>query len=116
MSAVVANGGSYAGRTAWARSIPTPLRAFLTTETGGAAVLLAAALTALGWVNVHAASYEELWATRLALELGDFGVSLSLREWVSHGLMTFFFFVIALETRREFDLGELREPGLEYGD
>jgi Na+/H+ antiporter 1 len=109
MSAVVANGGSYTGRTAWARSIPTPLRAFLTTETGGAAVLLAAALAALGWVNVHAASYEEIWATRLALELGDFGVSLSLREWVNHGLMTFFFFVIAHETRREFDLGELRE-------
>jgi Na+/H+ antiporter NhaA len=78
MSAVVANGGSYTGRTAWARSIPTPLRAFRTTETGGAAVLLAAALAAIGWVNVHAASYEEIWATRLALELGDFGVSLSL--------------------------------------
>jgi Na+/H+ antiporter NhaA len=30
------------------------------------------------------------------------------REWVNGGLMTFFFFVIGLEARREFDLGELR--------
>src|SRR5690348_15499121 len=32
-----------------------------------------------------------------------------LRGWVNSGLMTFFFFVIGLEARREFDLGELRE-------
>ena len=34
---------------------------------------------------------------------------MTLREWVNSGLMTFFFFVIGLEARREFDLGELRE-------
>jgi len=32
-----------------------------------------------------------------------------VREWVNSGLMTFFFFVIGLEARREFDLGELRQ-------
>jgi Na+/H+ antiporter NhaA len=99
----------FTGRTAWARSLRTPLRAFLQTESGGAAVLLGAAVAALAWVNVHAASYEELWARTLAVELGGSGVSLSLHDWVNHGLMAFFFFVIALETRREFDLGELRE-------
>ena len=36
-------------------------------------------------------------------------MSLELREWVNSGLMTFFFFVLGLEARREFDLGELRE-------
>ena len=36
-------------------------------------------------------------------------MSLDLREWVNSGLMTFFFFVVGLEARREFDLGELRE-------
>jgi Na+/H+ antiporter NhaA len=45
----------------------------------------------------------------LSIEIGDAGVSLSLREWVNSGLMTFFFFVLGLEARREFDLGELRE-------
>ena len=97
------------GRTAWSRSVQTPLRQFLRTETGGAAVLLAAAVGALAWVNVHAESYDSLWETMLSVELGDKGVSLDLRHWINSGLMTFFFFVLGLEARREFDLGELRE-------
>ena len=87
----------------------TPLREFLRTETGGAAVLLAAAVAALVWVNVDASSYDSFWETTLSIELGDAGVSLDLRHWVNSGLMTFFFFVVGLEARREFDLGELRE-------
>src|SRR5918992_1198609 len=99
----------FSGRTAWTRSLRTPLREFLRTETGGAAVLLAAAVAALVWVNVHASSYDELWETTLSIDLGGSGVSLSLHEWVNSGLMTFFFFVLGLEARREFDLGDLRE-------
>ena len=99
----------FSGRTAWARSMQTPLRVFLRTETGGAAVLLAATVAALAWVNVDASSYRSLWETRLSIELGGHGISLDLREWVNSGLMTFFFFVVGLEARREFDLGELRE-------
>ena len=87
----------------------TPLREFLRTETGGAAVLLAAAAAALVWVNVDASSYDSVWRTTLSIEVGGTGVSLGLREWVNSGLMTFFFFVVGLEARREFDLGELRE-------
>ena len=97
------------GRTAWARSLETPLREFLRTETGSAAVLLAAAIAALVWANVDIASYERVWTTDLTVRLGRWGISQDLREWVNGGLMTFFFFVIGLEARREFDLGELRE-------
>ena len=99
----------FSGKTAWARSIQTPLREFLQTETGGAAVLLAAAIAALAWVNVAASSYDSFWETRLSIELGSHGVDLDLRGWVNSGLMTFFFLVVGLEARREFDLGELRE-------
>ena len=99
----------FSGRTAWARSLQTPLRDFLRTETGGAAVLLAATVAALVWVNVDAHSYQSLWTTKLSIRVGDSGVSLDLRGWVNDGLMTFFFFVVGLEARREFDLGELRE-------
>ncbi len=99
----------FSGRTAWARSIQTPLREFLRTETGGAAILLAAAVTALVWVNVATSSYDSFWGTTLAIDIGGHGVALDLREWVNSGLMTFFFFVVGLEARREFDLGELRE-------
>jgi len=89
--------------------VETPLREFLRTETGGAAVLLAAAVAALGWVNVDGSSYESLWGTTLSIDLGGAGITLDLRHWVNSGLMTFFFFVVGLEARREFDLGELRE-------
>ena len=38
--------------TVWDRSQQTPLRQFVRTETGSAAVLLAAAIVALIWANV----------------------------------------------------------------
>jgi Na+/H+ antiporter NhaA len=97
------------GRTAWSRNMQTPLRAFLRTETGGAAILLLATLAALVWANVDSDSYEDVWSAVLAIDLAGHGIELDLNEWLNSGLMTFFFFVLGLEARREFDLGELRE-------
>jgi Na+/H+ antiporter NhaA len=99
----------FSERTAWARNVQTPLRQFLRTETGGAAFLLAAAVLALVWVNVDASSYTSVWSTTLSVRVSDASVALDLRDWLNSGLMTFFFFVVGLEARREFDLGELRE-------
>jgi Na+/H+ antiporter NhaA len=99
----------FSGRTIWIRKVKTPLREFLRTETGGASVLLFSAIAALVWVNVDASSYDALWGTILSIEIGGAGIELDLRHWVNSGLMTFFFFVVGLEARREFDLGELRE-------
>ena len=96
--------------TAWARNLGAPVRAFLSTETGGAIALVAAAVGALVWANSpwwH--SYETAWSTRLALSLGGHTLAASLREWVNEGLMALFFLVIGLEAKRELDLGELRE-------
>jgi Na+/H+ antiporter NhaA len=102
-------GRTFAERTAWARNVRTPLREFLRTETGGAVVLLAAAVIALVWANVQPSSYEAVWGTRLSVRVGDHGLSEDLRWWVNSGLMTLFFFVVGLEARREFDMGELRD-------
>ena len=100
----------YSGRTAWARSLATPVRDFLTTETGSAAVLLAAVIIALIWANLPSSdSYESLWTTKLTIQLGGGEISADLRTWVNEGLMTFFFLVVGLEAKREFDVGELRE-------
>src|ERR671931_364069 len=74
-----------------------------------AASRIAATVAALLWVNVDGSSYDSLWGTNLSVQLGDAGVSLDLRGWVNSGLMTLFFFVVGLEARREFDLGELRD-------
>ena len=104
-----ASAAPFAGRTAWTRSLETPLRAFLRTESGSAAVLLVATLIALAWANIDVASYESVWRMPLSIRLGGAGVSLTLRDWLNSGLMTFFFFIIGLEARREFDMGELRE-------
>jgi Na+/H+ antiporter NhaA len=105
-----AQAGTYSARTAWARNLAAPVRDFLSTETGSAVVLLAAAVAALVWANSPwRDSYESLWSTKLSITLGGGGVSADLRQWVNEGLMTFFFLVVGLEAKRELDVGELRE-------
>ncbi|MFZ1925313.1 MAG: Na+/H+ antiporter NhaA, partial [Solirubrobacteraceae bacterium] len=101
---------SYSGRTAWARNLAAPVRDFLSTETGGAIVLLLATVLALLWANsLWSSSYNSLWSTKLSISIGDGGISADLRHWVNEGLMTFFFLVVGLEAKRELDVGELRE-------
>lgn len=99
----------FSQRTAWTRSLEEPLRLFLRTETGSASVLLAAAIAALIWANVSQSTYQSVWHTVLSVRLGGSGVSLPLRGWIDQGLMAFFFLVVGVEARREFDLGELRD-------
>jgi Na+/H+ antiporter NhaA len=100
----------YAGRTAWTRNLATPVRDFLSTETGSASVLAAGAIVALVWANSPwSHSYASLWSTKLAISVGSGGISMDLRHWVNEGLMTFFFLVVGLEAKRELDVGELRE-------
>jgi Na+/H+ antiporter NhaA len=97
-------------RTAWARNLAAPVRDYLNTESSGAVALLLAAVAALVWSNSPwSDSYESFWSTDLSIMVGDHGISLDLREWVSDGLMTLFFLVVGLEARREFDTGAFRE-------
>src|SRR3954470_10924777 len=101
-------GGTGTGRTAWARNLAAPVRSFLNTESGGAVVLLIAAVLALLWANSPwPDSYESGWTTDLSMRLGSEGISMDLREWVNSGLMTLFFLVVGLEAKRELDLGSL---------
>ncbi len=101
--------GALAGRTAWARNLEAPLRDFLRTQSGSAAILLVGALAAIAWINIDVGSYDRVWQTTLSIRVGGDGISQDLRQWVNDGLMTLFFFVVGLEARREFDLGELRD-------
>jgi len=100
---------SFSLRTAWSRSLETPLRRFLRTETGSAAILLAATVAALAWANIDPAGYAGTWGTVLVIRSGARGLADTWQGWVNSGLMAFFFLVAGLEVRREFDLGELRE-------
>jgi Na+/H+ antiporter NhaA len=99
---------TYGGRTAWARNLGAPVRDFLSTQTGGAAVMALATVAALVWANSQH-SYESVWSTTLAVRIGGAWITADLRVWVNEGLMTVFFLVVGLEAKREFDLGELRD-------
>jgi Na+/H+ antiporter NhaA len=99
-------GSLFSGRTIWHKR--TALREFLRTETGSASVLAGATVVALVWANISVSSYDRVWATRLAVSVGNWGVALDLHEFVNSGLMALFFLVVGLEARREFDMGELR--------
>jgi Na+/H+ antiporter NhaA len=97
-------------RTAWARNLAAPVRGFLQAETGGAVVLVVAAIAALFWANSPwPDSYEHVWETDLSITLGDHALHTDLRGWVNEGLMALFFLVVGLEAKRELDQGELRE-------
>jgi hypothetical protein len=94
----------------WTGPASRPLQEFLRTEAGGAVLLLAATLVALVWANSPlSGAYEDLWGTRLTVSLGGEEISEDLRHWVNDGLMVFFFYVVGLEIRREFAMGELAD-------
>jgi len=95
-------------RTPWTPLRKTPLRQFLATETGSAAILAAATLIALIWSNVAAGSYHQFWSMGLLLRVDGHGLDMDLRTFVNSGLMALFFLVVGLEARREWDMGELR--------
>ena len=66
-------------------------------------------MLALVWANVSPSTYDSVWTTDFSLRLGDHALTQDLRHWVNDGLMVIFFFVVGLEARREFDLGDLRD-------
>lgn len=79
-------------------------------ETVAAAFLLVATVVALIWANSPwGETYQSFWHTPLSITLGDQGIELDLQHWVNDGLMALFFFVVGLEVKREFAMGELRD-------
>lgn len=77
-------------------------------EASGGILLLVATAAALIWANSPwAASYTSLWQTKLTVGAGDFVLSKPILLWINDGLMAVFFFVVGLEIKREFLVGEL---------
>lgn len=52
----------------------------LSTETRGAAALLAATVLALIWANIPGAGYESVWHTSVTVGAGDARISEDLRH------------------------------------
>jgi Na+/H+ antiporter NhaA len=88
-----------------------PFARFLSIEATGGAVLLLFTLAALVLSNSPWAHlYEHAWETSVGLHPGSFEFARSLKAWINDGLMTLFFFLVALELKRELVLGELNNP------
>ncbi|MFG3322407.1 Na+/H+ antiporter NhaA [Streptomyces sp. NPDC048171] len=87
----------------------TRWRTFVQTETGSAVLLLVAVVAALLWANIDFHSYEAVWQAHFTVGFDTRHLSLTVHEWINAGLMSLFFFVVGLEARREFDMGELRD-------
>lgn len=88
-----------------------PFMRFLRIEAMAGVVLLLSALLALLLANTAwSASFLAFWDISAGIRLGEAELSRSLKHWINDGLMTLFFFVIALELKRELVLGELRNP------
>ena len=83
--------------------------AALRTETVGGALLLAAAVAALVWAN---SPWHEGYAGLRDTVVGPhvLHLDLSLGAWAADGLLAVFFFVAGLELKREFLVGDLRDP------
>ena len=96
------------------RSLPSRLREgfgeFLHTEVAGAAALLIATVVALLIANSpwHAV-YDALWRIEAGITFGPLAFHESLLHWVNDALMALFFFVVGLEIKREFLVGELSQ-------
>jgi Na+:H+ antiporter, NhaA family len=88
--------------------IISPFTRFARTEAAGGIVLLASTIVALIWSNSpwqH--SYHSLLETKLTIGFGSFVVSENRHHWINDGLMSLFFFMVGLEIKREFLVGEL---------
>jgi Na+:H+ antiporter, NhaA family len=99
-------------RRAVRRALPTResefIAASLREETVGGALLLIAAVVAVGWASSPLAdSYNEL--RNLVIGPGALHLDLSLQEWAGDGLLAIFFFVAGLELKRELVVGQLRQ-------
>ena len=73
-------------------------------------LLLVAALAVVIANTPGAAAFEALWQIDVGVQFGELDYGRSVRASINDAAMTLFFFVVALELKRELALGELRNP------
>ncbi len=85
---------------------------FFHSEVSGSVILLVCAIAALAWANSPwSATYFDLEHTPIAISWGEHvfppAHHQTLGHWIGDGLMVIFFFVVGLEIKREFVVGQL---------
>ncbi|MBY6186777.1 Na+/H+ antiporter NhaA [Marinobacter hydrocarbonoclasticus] len=90
-----------------------PVTRFVKLEASAGLVLFFSTLLALALANsVWREPFAAVWHTSVGIKFGTLVFERSLHGWVNDAAMTLFFFLIALELKRELVLGELRRPRL----
>ena len=88
----------------------TPFEEFIHRQSSSGLLLIVCAAIALIIANSPLQdAYKHLLHMPVALSAGDWEFSLSLHHWINDGLMAIFFFLVGLELKREFLVGELSE-------
>ncbi len=92
------------------RQVLLPTEEYIHSETISGGLLLVCAIAALVWANSPwSASYFALRELPVSIQIGAFAIALDLQHWINDGLMAVFFFVVALEIKRELIHGDLSE-------
>lgn len=74
-----------------------PLARFLRIEAVAAAVLLFFTVAAVGLANSPwAEAFLGVWETPMGLQIGSLAFVRSMKDWIGDGLMTLFFFLVAV--------------------
>src|SRR5579864_3282166 len=85
-----------------------PFVRFAKLEAAGGILLAISTVVALVWANsAWSATYEHLWHTNVSVGFGPWTLAQDLHHWINDGLMAIFFFLVGLEIKREFLVGEL---------
>jgi len=90
------------------KNILSPFQKFVKIESFSGILLLTATIIALVWANSpFGDSYHSLWQYKIGFTTESFELTKPLILWINDGLMAIFFFLIGLEIKREFLIGEL---------
>jgi Na+:H+ antiporter, NhaA family len=95
----------------WERNLDrllTPFEKFVSHQATAGLILMFVAFVALVWANSGWGDiYRHVLHLPISFGFAEIIIKKSLQHWINDGLMTLFFFVVGLELKREFLVGEL---------